>query len=265
MSITSDDEDMECPLCMEEIDVTDKYFKPCPCGYQICRFCWNRIMENHGGLCPACRRPYSEDTVEFKPVSPEEMMRIKNAKKKKEREKKEQEITARRQLATMRVVQKNLVYVVGLPSKICTEETLRSVDYLGQYGKITRVVINRRGTTHVPAIPGVNGNGVYITFQRKEDAAKAIESIDGSSYDGKVIRAQFGTTKYCSYFLKNQACQNPGCQYLHEPGEEADTYTKDDLKTQGVKDRQTKPPPFPIPASRRDDREESILPPTANW
>jgi hypothetical protein len=28
-------EDLECPLCMEEIDVTDKYFRPCPCGYQV--------------------------------------------------------------------------------------------------------------------------------------------------------------------------------------------------------------------------------------
>ena len=29
-------EDSECPLCMEEIDVTDKYFRPCPCDYQVC-------------------------------------------------------------------------------------------------------------------------------------------------------------------------------------------------------------------------------------
>ncbi len=25
----------DCPLCMEELDVSDKYFKPCPCGYQV--------------------------------------------------------------------------------------------------------------------------------------------------------------------------------------------------------------------------------------
>jgi hypothetical protein len=29
------DEDDFCPLCMEEIEVDDKYFKPCPCGYQV--------------------------------------------------------------------------------------------------------------------------------------------------------------------------------------------------------------------------------------
>ena len=25
-----------CPLCVEELDLTDQNFKPCPCGYQVC-------------------------------------------------------------------------------------------------------------------------------------------------------------------------------------------------------------------------------------
>jgi hypothetical protein len=29
------EEDVDCPLCMEELDVTDKMFKPCECGYQV--------------------------------------------------------------------------------------------------------------------------------------------------------------------------------------------------------------------------------------
>lgn len=28
-------ETMECPLCLEEIDISDANFKPCPCGYQV--------------------------------------------------------------------------------------------------------------------------------------------------------------------------------------------------------------------------------------
>lgn len=28
-------EDMDCPLCLEEIDLSDANFKPCPCGYQV--------------------------------------------------------------------------------------------------------------------------------------------------------------------------------------------------------------------------------------
>lgn len=34
--ILDDDEEETCPLCVEEFDLTDKGFKPCPCGYQVC-------------------------------------------------------------------------------------------------------------------------------------------------------------------------------------------------------------------------------------
>ncbi|KAJ3176007.1 transcriptional repressor general negative regulator of transcription subunit 4 [Irineochytrium annulatum] len=282
----SDDEDLECPLCMEEIDITDKYFKPCPCGYQICRFCWNHIKEDLNGLCPACRRQYTEDTVEFKPVSAEEyasifemfmarlldmgvsrMARIKNAKKKREKEKKEMDNAARRHLANVRVVQKNLIYVLGMPAKYCTEEILRGQDFFGQFGKISRVIVNRRGHGHTPVISTMSPAGVYVTYNRKEEAIKAIEAVDGTIYDGRVIRATHGTTKYCSYFLKNQPCQNPNCGYLHEPAEEADTYAKEELGRQLLRDRQPRPVPFPVMIAnmKREEKEESALPPTANW
>ena len=36
MSSQSDDEeDEKCPLCCEDLDVTDQNFFPCPCGYQV--------------------------------------------------------------------------------------------------------------------------------------------------------------------------------------------------------------------------------------
>ncbi len=37
-SQSDDDEDEEkCPLCCEDLDVTDRNFFPCPCGYQVRR------------------------------------------------------------------------------------------------------------------------------------------------------------------------------------------------------------------------------------
>jgi hypothetical protein len=47
---------------------------------------------------------------------------IKNEKKAKEREKKEIEAMNRKHLANMRVVQKSLVYVIGLPTKLANDE-----------------------------------------------------------------------------------------------------------------------------------------------
>ena len=36
--LSDDDEDEYCPLCIEPLDLSDKHFKPCPCGYQVCSF-----------------------------------------------------------------------------------------------------------------------------------------------------------------------------------------------------------------------------------
>lgn len=39
---------------------------------QVCQFCFNNIKNNMNGLCPACRRPYDEKTIEWKVVTSEE-------------------------------------------------------------------------------------------------------------------------------------------------------------------------------------------------
>jgi len=54
-----------CPLCMEDLDITDRNFRPCKCGYQICLFCYRHIKDDLNGLCPACRTPYDDSNVSF--------------------------------------------------------------------------------------------------------------------------------------------------------------------------------------------------------
>ena len=46
--------------------------------------------------------------------------------------------------------------------------------------------------------------------------------MDKFELHDRQIRASFGTTKYCSYFLKMQECRNKECLYLHKlvPSEE---------------------------------------------
>ena len=41
-----------------------------------------------------------------------------------------------------RVVQKNLVFVVGLSQRLADPEVLRKNEYFGKFGKIHKVVIN---------------------------------------------------------------------------------------------------------------------------
>lgn len=238
---------------MEEMDISDKNFKPCPCGYQVCQFCYNNIRQNPelNGRCPACRRVYDDESVEYRIVSQEEwkyeqskQSRKDREKKQKEKERKEHEQANRKHLAGMRVIQKNLVYVVGLNPAAPSDELhaiLRSDKYFGQYGKILKIVINKRnpppGSSTLQHHPiGNAGFGVYVTFSKKEEAQKCINAIDGTYIDGRPLKAAFGTTKYCSSYLRGQPCPNPNCMFLHEPGEEADSYTRQDLSTrQGLK------------------------------
>eukprot|EP00325_Prymnesiales_sp_UTEX-LB-985_P026056 CAMPEP_0174728646 /NCGR_PEP_ID=MMETSP1094-20130205/52129_1 /TAXON_ID=156173 /ORGANISM="Chrysochromulina brevifilum, Strain UTEX LB 985" /LENGTH=827 /DNA_ID=CAMNT_0015930611 /DNA_START=112 /DNA_END=2595 /DNA_ORIENTATION=+ len=81
-----------CPLCMEDLDVTDRNFRPCKCGYQICLFCYRHIKEDLNGLCPACRTPYDEANITYTTPDPQEMARLAREKKAKElKDKKEQQ------------------------------------------------------------------------------------------------------------------------------------------------------------------------------
>ena len=172
--------------------------------------------------------------------------RKKAAARQKEAERRQAESSSRKNLAGLRVVQKNLVYVVGLNPKIREEDllqTLRGDQYFGQYGKIIKIVVSK-------AKEGSGGSqsiGVYVTFARKQDAASCIAAVDGSQNGDRVLRlvsshclfaqakkasrAQYGTTKYCSAYLRNEVCNNKGCMFLHETGEDNDSFSRQDLSS----------------------------------
>ncbi|KAH9842550.1 uncharacterized protein C8Q71DRAFT_208144 [Rhodofomes roseus] len=264
----SDDEaeDAECPLCLEEMDISDLNFKPCPCGYQICRFCWHHIKENLNRRCPACRREYTDEAVQFKPINKEDHKRLTQQKKQRERERKELDALGRRHLANVRVVQRNVVYVIGMGPRFAKEElipTLRSSEYFGQYGKISKIVIVKR-TSPGGRAPVV---GLYITYHRREDAARAIAAVDGAPSPGggnEIMRASYGTTKYCMAFLRGVSCTEHGCMNLHEWGDEKDCFTKEDLTTLKHTMKDTENRPRTTIVTRKGDEADG-LPRAAAW
>ncbi|UNI18091.1 RING-type E3 ubiquitin transferase [Purpureocillium takamizusanense] len=302
-----EEEEDTCPLCIEEFDLTDRNFRPCPCGYKVCQFCFNNIKNNMNGLCPACRRPYDEKTIQYKIVTPEEAADFarniqKNHKKRvqeqkqKEAQKREVEKESRKNLIGVRVVQKNLVYVTGLAPGGREDEllkTLRRPEYFGQYGVIQKISISNRkspdGQHH--------SLGVYVTFEKNEDALKCIQAVHGSVNGERVLKAQYGTTKYCSAWLKFEKCNNPGCMFLHEKADEENSYSRQDLSSMNSILSQTQrplsggggpssaraasrqmpsqptPPPLAAQAMQRSSSKEgtdtpvdsSALPSSASW
>jgi hypothetical protein len=77
----------------------------------------------------------------------------------------------RTQLANMRVIRRNLVYAVGLPPQVASEDTLRKADYFGQYGKISKIVLNRSQTTGGDLRRA--SASAYVTFVHKVRTEKS--------------------------------------------------------------------------------------------
>lgn len=127
-------------------------------------------------------------------------------------------------------MQKNLVYITGLAPNVREDEllkTLRKPEFFGQYGTIQKISISNRkspdGQHH--------SLGIYVTFETPDEAMRCIQAVHGSHNGDRVLKAQHGTTKYCSAWLKNEKCNNPGCMFLHEQGDEEDSYTRQDLSS----------------------------------
>ncbi|KMT02154.1 hypothetical protein BVRB_9g207330 isoform C [Beta vulgaris subsp. vulgaris] len=231
----SDEGEKTCPLCAEEMDLTDQQLKPCKCGYEICVWCWHHIMDmaekdESEGRCPACRTSYDKERIVGMASNCESRMvaEISMEKKHKSQKAKTKTSESRKQLSSVRVIQRNLVYIVGLPLNLADEDLLQHKEYFSQYGKVLKVSISRTSAGTIQQFAN-NTCSVYITYGKEDEAIRCIQSVHGFILDGRPLRACFGTTKYCHAWLRNVPCSNPDCLYLHEIGSQEDSFTKDEI------------------------------------
>lgn len=129
------------------------------------------------------------------------------------------------ELSKYRIIQKNLVHFQGFPDYLYDEETLASPRYFGQYGKITKIILAQKKDK----LTQKNKNSAYLTFASKEQAAYAILAVDSIKIDKQLVRAFFGTTKYCSHFLNNYQCfSEDKCIFLHYLADPNDVIKEND-------------------------------------
>lgn len=251
-----------CPLCLEELDATDRAVKACQCGYQVCLWCLHHIREQHTARCPACRTPYEEQNFKFAEVNPEEAAKEAKeratAKKERERREKLKEIEkeraravavsqqkAKNNLKHARILQRNLVYVIGLSLTLAREEVMRRADMFGKFGRMLRILINRSHPFNADA-PGGPSISAYVQYYRDSDALAAVRTMNNAVLDGREIRCSIATTKYCDVFVKSATssdptaahhCGNQHCMYYHSISPEP-TLTREEVLA-----RQLGPPP----------------------
>lgn len=164
-----------------------------------------------------------------------------------------------------------MVYITGLAPTVREDEllkTLRRQEFFGQYGNIQKISISNRKSSDGQH----HSLGIYVTFEKPEEASRCIQAVHGSQNGDRILKAQHGTTKYCSAWLKNEKCNNPGCMFLHEQGDEEDSYTRQDLSSMNSIHTQRPlpgggggvgPGPAPVPgssSSRSTSRQQSTQP-----
>ena len=122
-------------------------------------------------------------------------------------------------LSKQRIIQRNLVHLQGFPDSMYNENLLLSPEYLGQYGSIKKIVL----VSKEDKIAHKRVNSAYITFETDFQAAYCILSIDSIKLNNQIVRAFFGTTKYCNHFLNNFLCFNlEKCMFLHHLADPSD-------------------------------------------
>ena len=116
-------------------------------------------------------------------------------------------------LSKLRIIQKNLVHFQGFPDNIADKNLLAEKEYFGQYGNILKIVV----VSKYDEVSKKKSKSAYITFSSNEEAAYAILAVDSIEIDGQIVRAFFGTSKYCVHFLNNEECFNKEkCMFIHE-------------------------------------------------
>lgn len=138
-----------------------------------------------------------------------------------------------KKLKDLRILCRNLVYIVGLPIHYSeNEHLLKNFEYFGKYGNVLSVIINKKPATRERYKK--KSCAVYVAFSSNSEALFAIKDIHNSWLNGNKIRASFGTTKYCSNFILRLNCTNKSCHFLHELGPIEDTFTVQELKNGSI-------------------------------
>ena len=234
---------------MEALDWDDLGFYPCSCGYQICRFCWHRLRTDENGLCPACRQAFPDIPVSFNHEVTAEELKKQKRRNKERRSNKDQSFKPQ-DLATLRVVQKNLVFVIGLSSRLTQEDLKKEFAHFGKiikfvHNKSTAYITYSKPEEAIRAIRTLNASAAqqetaaqHLQFQQQPQLTNGtsatltnlatqnnnsitnnnVASLNTGSFTNAVsvpattnrLKASLGTTKYCNHFLRSQQCPKVG-------------------------------------------------------
>ena len=79
-------------------------------------------------------------------------------------------------LLTFRIVQENLLYVIGMPQQLANEALLSSDRFFGSFGTVRKLLINKQTGSKDSAYEGQCG--VYVWYEHPVQVALALKVIN---------------------------------------------------------------------------------------
>lgn len=216
----------ECPLCISPLGKDECEFYPCPCGYQICSFCFNKIQEE-GNRCPKCRRPFDQDAgrrvgPQFRPSRTES--------------------TATTTTVNYYLAPK-IVKIQGIPEAYLSPERLTDNSFLGQYGKIKKICVNVASSVPSAKVYSfTHGPVVYVKYRTPEEANSCVHALDGFVIGKFPITASLAIVENCTRATGPRRCPRTGCLKRHRQPRPTDIQINlEELTSEKVK-QLSKPP-----------------------
>jgi len=117
----------------------------------------------------------------------------------------------KKELLAVRMFQRDICYVAGLTHELCTKGILGSKQWFGQFGRIRDIVI-------IENVNCVRNNWMcaHIKYFNEPSATKAVKAMNGKVIEeGRVLEANYGTTRYCEHFIDRTECPKNRCPYRH--------------------------------------------------
>ena len=124
-------------------------------------------------------RDQKDDLEEVTPPSCASLPKDSDKNVDKEKSDFAKEMEDKQKMKNRRIIQRNVIYVIGIDSNIASKDILASEDFFGQYGEIINISMNKK--SYVLTGEQKHYSSAYVTFSNKYSASLAIIALESCS------------------------------------------------------------------------------------
>lgn len=186
-------EPKKCLVCSEILKNSEVDWYPCPCGYQICSYCFDRCKP----ICPSCRQEFPSNA--FQRVG-EKFSKIETSVQINEF-----------------ISVRSLLRVLNLPPELLKESLLISPSFFGVYGKVENIVICSpdQAPYEIINFPPSDKPFVILKYSSENEASTCISCLNDRIIRGFRITVHLILNEQCKKYLAEVKCDDKKCLKIH--------------------------------------------------